>query len=705
MSAHHPRRRLPISCEPCRARKIRCSRNKPPCDTCVRRRIPLEQCVYSCSRQPHISTQRQPQPCPPQPQSLENDLGLADVSVQPRFHDPAGDSSADLIARLQRLEQLLQVKNEVQDQAPPPPSVRGLGLELENSRRSEPETALSTGALISSTSGHVRFLPNTCGWRIVHRASQEGSIPSQENPIADTPSGPYPFGENDTESRPNLLLRLPPTEYCDQLKDLYFQSFAPLFPILHSPTFHERYRQFSRNLEHAPLAWLALLFTTLGTAVLALQQDNPLLNALSRKTTPWDQVTELSERYYTAAMKCLEADRYLWRHNIWTLQALLNLIYGIHHSHGQTWTLLGLVYHLAMSIGCHVDPNAFSLDIVEAEERRRCWLGLTTLLCNQNMAITGCDIYQSVLSSRVLEPAEVWDEDIVHGQLGTVATSVGIKPVSYLVRKSRLFRISSKICNPTLVPRSDDTTALRRLDAAIRTELDPLEQSYASVPGVNTSVVHTNLLLSFAHHLVLLLHSSILDGAPLCLPQHTWSKQCCLKSAQRVLELHADFHRLPQFKPFYWYIRGRGAFHAFHAAFVLLMIFSMEPREPCPLDIVQLLHDCHARLEASKTQSQLCTRTATILGRMLSSRWFCAPTLASGGLDSCPRDPASQDTQSNTQIDLDQLMNSSNGQASISESAGFPSLVRQIEPQRWINPVDMDWDLWDSIMASCGTTS
>lgn len=316
-------------------------------------------------------------------------------------------------------------------------------------------------------------------------------------------------------------------------------------------------------------------------------------------------------------MKCLEADRYLWRHNVLTLQALLNLIYGIHHSHGQTWTLLGLVYHLALSIGCHIDPAAFSLPIIEAEERRRCWLGLTTLLCNQNMAMTGFDIYQSVSSSRVLPPAEVWDEDIIQGQPGPIATSTGMKPVSYLIRKSRLFTISSKICNPVLAAQPGDLIALQHLDAAIRVELGPLEQSYASMLEVDPSIVHTNLLLSFAHHLVLLLHSNILKEVPLHVPQHSWSSQRCMESAQRVLELHAHFHQSPQFTPFYWYIRGRGAFHAFHAAFVLVLTACIEPKEPCPMNVVRLLRECHARLDASKAQSQLCTRTATILGQML----------------------------------------------------------------------------------------
>lgn len=46
--------------------------------------------------------------------------------------------------------------------------------------------------------------------------------------MIDTPSGPYPFGEHDAENRPNLLAKLPPTEYCNQLKDLYFHSIAPV---------------------------------------------------------------------------------------------------------------------------------------------------------------------------------------------------------------------------------------------------------------------------------------------------------------------------------------------------------------------------------------------------------------------------------------------------------------------------------------------
>ncbi|KAJ5824481.1 hypothetical protein N7447_006821 [Penicillium robsamsonii] len=266
------------------------------------------------------------------------------------------------------------------------------------------------------------------------------------------------------------------------------------------------------------------------------------------------------------------------------------------------------------------------------------------------MAITGLDIYRSVFSWRVLPPAEVWDKDIVQGQPAPIAASVGINPVSYLIQKSRLFQISSEICNPVLTTGPDDPTALYRLDAAIRAELDPLEQSYALMLGGNLSFVHTNLLLSSAHHLVLILHSIILNEGTFRLLQHSWSNRQCMKSAQRVLELHADFHQLPQSKPFYWYIRGRGAFHAFHAA---------------------------------------------------SSRWMTTSGMAPDGLHSA----VSQGDESNSQNPISQPVDLRNGHTFASENVDFPSLVRQIEPQQWINPVNMDWGQWDLIMNSMGTTS
>ena len=66
----------------------------------------------------------------------------------------------------------------------------------------------------------------------------------------------------------------------------------------------------------------------------------------------------------------------------------------------------------------------------------------------------------------------------------------------------------------------------------------------------------------------------------------------------------------------------------------------------------------------------------------------------------------SQGAKSNRQMNsISQPVDLSNGHAFASESVGFPGLVRQIEPQQWINPMDMDWDQWDQIMNAMGSTS
>ncbi|KAI0449577.1 hypothetical protein F5B21DRAFT_493775 [Xylaria acuta] len=46
-NAQDRHRKTALACEPCRERKIRCDGGKPVCSACQRRRLPLEQCLYT----------------------------------------------------------------------------------------------------------------------------------------------------------------------------------------------------------------------------------------------------------------------------------------------------------------------------------------------------------------------------------------------------------------------------------------------------------------------------------------------------------------------------------------------------------------------------------------------------------------------------------------------------------------------------------
>ena len=190
-----------------------------------------------------------------------------------------------------------------------------------------------------------------------------------------------------------------------------------------------------------PLTWLALLFAVISTAVLGLSSDSPIVDELSRSSGALAKMVELSERYRTLALRCLEADHYLWDHNITTLQTLVLLIYGISHSYGQAWTLLGLAHHLSLSIGCHVDPSAFGLNALECEERRRCWAGLRMLYTVQNTAMGFTGLAHALLPSNCEPPADVNDKDLIpgHMELPEMPSSGQATQMTYLLLKFRLY--------------------------------------------------------------------------------------------------------------------------------------------------------------------------------------------------------------------------------------------------------------------------
>ncbi|KID72157.1 C6 zinc finger domain-containing protein, partial [Metarhizium brunneum ARSEF 3297] len=687
MPRQQRKKRTPVSCEACRERKIRCTRDGPPCATCIHRRVPLGHCIYSVGSG-HSPLQSAP----------------AHAARPPESSHAVDDNS--LASRVEALERIVRLQ-------PTPGSAAGTAsLSTGDADMAPVASGLKepcpgpcnsdqTGTLITSSSGHVRFLPVASTWNIIQGASPDVSLPDQGNTVTDTPGAPYPFSRRNAESQSAILAMLPPPEFCHRLKDVYFQAVGPIFPIIHAPRFSKRYHRFTSDAEGAPMEWLALLFAVLGTAVLAVDMDSPLLPSLSRKDTVLGRVTQLSERYYSAAIKCLDMDHYLWRHNLTTLQTLLLIIYGIHHSRGQTWTLLGLAYHLALSVGCHVDPSAFSLDTVSCEERRRSWLALMMLLCNQNMSMAGFDILHTAKSFSIQLPAEALDQDLPDGAHPPPGQA-GLTPVGYFIRKYRLFQLSSEICSLSPAKQQADPTLLRRLDAALRLEQDRLTQIRDNASGA--SDVFRNLLLSFSHHLIVLLHCRVFRRPAPSADDDAWSKECCWDSARQVLALHADFARLPAFKPHRWYIRGRGAFHAFHAAVVLVLLVSADKRGSPSAEVMQALGNCLQCLESFGTQSQICARSASILGHLLTKVTnSTSPSQSQGGnveagvqTSSAGLVPVDDASSSGAQVRQQPERHGGGGLSM--DGVDLNNLLGNFAPGQWLDADYIDWQQLDMFM-------
>lgn len=353
--------------------------------------------------------------------------------------------------------------------------------------------------------------------------------------------------------------------------------------MLHDPTFEAAYNKFCQEPNEASFSWLALLFAILSVAVTAVPEEDALLLELGRCKTASENMTLLCSRYRTAAMKCLEADHYLWRHNLNTLQALVLLVYGINHTHGQSWALLGTARNIALSLGCHVDPDEFGLELVAAEERRRCWAALNMLYTIQNTTLGNLESLHT--NSNVKPPLDVNDEQLIPGRELIASPQSGPSQMSYLLLKFGLYDTCSRICNSVFgLDKRPNFETIMALDAEIVAQQDNLNYKYlfdtATSSLADPHAVHLNILFGYSHQLTLLLHRPVLmhqftgDASTRYNTENViTSRGRCIESSRALLGIHQMLHEDEVYRPYRWYNRGLGSFHAFHAVVFLAYIY------------------------------------------------------------------------------------------------------------------------------------
>ncbi|OQO13028.1 hypothetical protein B0A48_02492 [Cryoendolithus antarcticus] len=470
-----------------------------------------------------------------------------------------------------------------------------------------------------------------------------------------------------------LIAGLPSKSHCKELVQIYLTSFASLFHVLHDPSFQSQYQSFEGDPNSVPLSWLALLYTTLATAVLALPHDSYILVDLSRKQTAFERIADLTARYRGLAMKCLEADNYLWNNNLTTVQALVILIYSISHTHGPTWSLIGLACNIAVSIGCHVDPDAFVVDNVEKEQRRRCWAALMMLYTQQNATMGNIASSRFMFQSDARAPADVDDRDIA---LNTTSRDRPTQ-MTYLLAKFRLYDLCAEICESVLSTQQPDIYVIPSLDARIQTEQRGWHARYME-SGTSDEMpayhyAHLNILYSYSGHLALLLHQHAMSDNRVGDGSIRWSRERSLQEAKRILAIHQEFESCPRLAPFKWYNRGLGSFHAFHAAVLMIASLRVSLSEQETAEQHELLQRSLACFQVMSELSPLCARAHPILCRLYARAQaettpLITPPLSAGLIDD------------------------------LSNEFDWDALSSQIQPQQWLTPSNMPWEQLNTLV-------
>lgn len=160
--------------------------------------------------------------------------------------------------------------------------------------------------------------------------------------------------------------RAPPRLFSDRCVNVYFQEWAPLFPILHKPTFLRIYEEFASDptkiKSNYKTAQLYLVFSIAG-----ISQDSPDLPVLAA-----------CEQHWTKALDAL-----LLENTMNTLQCLLlALIYcTMRADYKRLQHYKGIAIGLSHRLGLHQSQKRFSFGALTIETRKKVFWSLYTLDC------------------------------------------------------------------------------------------------------------------------------------------------------------------------------------------------------------------------------------------------------------------------------------------------------------------------------------
>ncbi|KAF4333955.1 transcriptional activator acu-15 [Fusarium beomiforme] len=165
---------------------------------------------------------------------------------------------------------------------------------------------------------------------------------------------------------PEQSLRVPPRLFSDRCVNVYFQEWAPLFPILHKPTFLHIYEEFVADPEKVKgnhkLAQLYLVFNIAG-----LSSENPDLPQLAACECQWQTAL----------------DAIIMEDTMNTLQCLsLALLYcTMRADYKRLQHYKSIAIGLSHRLGLHQSQKRFSFGALTIETRKKVFWTLYTLDC------------------------------------------------------------------------------------------------------------------------------------------------------------------------------------------------------------------------------------------------------------------------------------------------------------------------------------
>ncbi|CZT09354.1 hypothetical protein WAI453_003210 [Rhynchosporium graminicola] len=373
------RNRVPLSCAPCRHRKLKCNRTNP-CENCVRRGD-ASSCSYAA---PGIRKKNQSQGAT-SPDDMQNRIdrleGLV-LSLMTNGAQSAGPTAAaDAISRSQSDSAASSFPTELDRD-----DDDMIKEEEEGGDSDVDGVTNSLGVLkVDADKGKSMYFGDS-HWHLVladiaevknyftsHKKEMESNYERIKNSKPSTArDGPaFLFSAHSDASDSDLRGEVPSKTAVDKLVTRYFNSYDPAVHILHSPTFHKQLQNHWQDPSRTSIVWLGLLYSIL---CLAMQS----YNKIGDEPLEWKGRTlEMAAEYRLRTVQCLVNSDYTVS-SMYTIETLVLYLHGEYSSRWDAevgiWVIVGIIVRLAMRMGYHRDPSKFpGVTPFQGEMRRRAW--------------------------------------------------------------------------------------------------------------------------------------------------------------------------------------------------------------------------------------------------------------------------------------------------------------------------------------------
>ncbi|KAH6693393.1 hypothetical protein BKA61DRAFT_279693 [Leptodontidium sp. MPI-SDFR-AT-0119] len=666
------RPRIPLSCDPCRTRKLKCNREKP-CQNCTAR-DERSTCNYKGSK--NGST----------PSAHQEDHG---VDLMQQRIDHLEGLVKKLIA--QRPDSSPSSRVYTQDS---PGSLTGPVTTASSLDASD--VACSTGTTVIDGSQSVykgaddwydvlqeiNKIKNV--WSQTQHDQTDYNVPPNLSNTVDGSS--LLFCQVKQTDILEILATLPPKPVIDKLLSQFFdQKKFPITvaPILHEPTFMREYAEHWKEPSRTNVMWLGLLFSILSITMLSYHQfyEPPEYEGISESLFHLYRMRTAQCLITGDIAKCLPYTLETLRFN-----ATAELNRKDDNSRG-LWITTGVIIRAAINMGYHRDPSRSpSISTLKAEYRRRVWfsvIGMDDLASFQ----VGFPRMVPAIYSDTMEPRNLHDWELSDDTTVLPPSRPLTEPTAatYVIVKGRLSRALGRITDFNNTPGLGSYDAVLEIDNALY-EAYQVFPPHMKVGGSGGDVhsfkdkseISNFQLASLYHQGMCTLHRKFIAKSRLD-PQYNLSRDRCISSALAILSyqhvLDASWYKFSQTRQMLTL-----------AAMILFLELEYRRKGPDPDTssdspaLLQALENSCALWEDVKPSCDEALRVCNILVGMLSS---FHTTVGSTSSQTVTPEPLFEYPGFNPQL---QPMN-----GSLPLEKDFFSMS---------NEMDIDWGTWDALIGS-----